>query len=240
MTPLGKSKHVAARMGRWSASHWKTATFGWIAFVVAAFAIGAAISTKNIDEKKAGSGESGHVTAVLADEFKQSQVEDVLVQSSSAVVSSPAFRRAIADVTAMLQKQKAVYDIESPLVTRNDGQISRDRHSALVSFKNSTGPTWRRPTRKSLRSKRLSPASRSRIPSSSSASSAARAPIARSTRRSARGSELPRRPEVLGFHRFLRCGDAQSDDREQEHRDHPGADQRGADVLEIAWRPCRW
>jgi RND superfamily putative drug exporter len=135
MTPLGKSKHVAARMGRWSASHWKTATFGWIAFVVAAFAIGTLIGTKNIDEDKAGSGESGHVTAVLADEFKQSQVEDVLVQSTSSTVSSPAFRGAIADVTAMLQKQKAVYDIESPLVAGNEGQISRDRRSALVEFK---------------------------------------------------------------------------------------------------------
>jgi len=135
MTPLGKSKHVAARMGRWSASHWKTATFGWIAFVVGAFVIGHAIGTKHLDPNKAGSGESGHVQAVLADEFKQSQVEDVLIQSSSATVSSPVFRQAIQDVTAMLQTQKNVYGIQSPLVAGNAGQISRDRRSALVEFK---------------------------------------------------------------------------------------------------------
>ena len=70
MTPLGKSRHLAARMGRWSASHWKTATFGWLAFVVAAFAIGSVIGTKNLDPNKAGSGESGHVQSVLADEFE--------------------------------------------------------------------------------------------------------------------------------------------------------------------------
>ena len=40
MSPLKHSNNIAARMGRWSASHWKTAVFGWLAFVVAAFAIG--------------------------------------------------------------------------------------------------------------------------------------------------------------------------------------------------------
>ncbi len=30
-----KPNNLAARMGRWSADHWKTATFGWLAFVVA-------------------------------------------------------------------------------------------------------------------------------------------------------------------------------------------------------------
>ena len=35
MSPLKQSKNIAARMGRWSASHWKTAIFGWLAFVIA-------------------------------------------------------------------------------------------------------------------------------------------------------------------------------------------------------------
>ena len=34
MSPLKQSNNIAARMGRWSASHWKTATFGWLAFVI--------------------------------------------------------------------------------------------------------------------------------------------------------------------------------------------------------------
>jgi len=75
------------------------------------------------------------VQAVLADEFKQSQVEDVLIQSSSATVSTPAFHRTIEDVVSTLARQKNVYAIDSPLVAGNEGQISRDRHSALVSFK---------------------------------------------------------------------------------------------------------
>ena len=79
MTPLGTSKHLAARMGRWSASHWKTATFGWLAFVIGAFVIGNAIGTKNLDPNKTGSGESGHVQSVLADEFKQPANESILL-----------------------------------------------------------------------------------------------------------------------------------------------------------------
>ncbi len=33
--PLKYSSNLAARMGRWSASHRKTAIFGWLAFVIA-------------------------------------------------------------------------------------------------------------------------------------------------------------------------------------------------------------
>ena len=42
MSPLKQSTNIAARMGRWSARHRKTAIFGWLAFVVASFAIGGA------------------------------------------------------------------------------------------------------------------------------------------------------------------------------------------------------
>ena len=40
MSPLKQSRNLSARMGRWSASHWKTAVFGWLAFVVASVVIG--------------------------------------------------------------------------------------------------------------------------------------------------------------------------------------------------------
>ncbi len=73
----------AARMGRWSASHKKTAIFAWFAFVVAAFMIGNVVGTKQLDPKKSGSGESGHVDSVLADEFKQPQGDTVLIQSTT-------------------------------------------------------------------------------------------------------------------------------------------------------------
>ena len=36
MSPLKHSNHTAARIGRWSAKHWKTAVIGWLVFVIAA------------------------------------------------------------------------------------------------------------------------------------------------------------------------------------------------------------
>ena len=36
--PTERRPNLAARVGRWSAAHWKTATFGWLALVLLAFA----------------------------------------------------------------------------------------------------------------------------------------------------------------------------------------------------------
>jgi putative drug exporter of the RND superfamily len=41
---------LAARVGRWSASHWKTAAFGWIAFVIVALVLGSAVGTKQLTD----------------------------------------------------------------------------------------------------------------------------------------------------------------------------------------------
>jgi RND superfamily putative drug exporter len=122
-------------MGRWSASHWKTATFGWLAFVIGAFVIGNAIGTKNLDPNKTGSGESGHVQSVLADEFKQPANESILIRSTTATAGSPQFRQVVATVIETLQAQDPVRHIESPYTSGNAGQISADRHAALVQFK---------------------------------------------------------------------------------------------------------
>jgi uncharacterized membrane protein YdfJ with MMPL/SSD domain len=135
MTPLAKSNNIAARMGRWSASHWKTATLGWLAFVVAALAIGNQIGTKQIDPNKSGNGESGHVQAVLADEWKQSPQENVLVQSRHGSNRDASFRAAVNDVVNRLVNMKQVHDVQSPYVPGNEGQISKDGRSALVEFK---------------------------------------------------------------------------------------------------------
>ena len=83
-------RNLAARMGRWSAGHWKTATFGWLALVVVAFGIGGAVGTKNIDPNTAGPGESGRMDAILDAGFKQPAGESVLIQSTTHEASDPA------------------------------------------------------------------------------------------------------------------------------------------------------
>src|SRR5215218_7808689 len=122
MSPLARSRNIAARMGRWSASHKKTAIFGWLAFVAAAFMIGNVLGTKQLDPDKAGSGESGHVNAVLSDEFKQPIGDTVLIQSTSKTAGDPAFRAAIDNVSYTLANLKSVKRVESPLERGNEGQ----------------------------------------------------------------------------------------------------------------------
>jgi RND superfamily putative drug exporter len=133
-TSAGLSRNVAARMGRWSAGHWKTATFGWLAFVVVAFGLGGMFGTKMIDPNTSGPGESGRVDRILDVGFEQPAAESVLIQSRSLRASDRAFRAAVEDVVAGLSKLEAVDNVRSPLDPANAGQIARDRHAALVEF----------------------------------------------------------------------------------------------------------
>jgi uncharacterized membrane protein YdfJ with MMPL/SSD domain len=132
VTEPGRSKNVAARMGRWSATHKKAAIFGWFAFIAAAFLIGHAVGTKPLDAAKSGSGEAGHVDTTLADNFKQPLGDAVLFQSATKTVDDPAFRAAISDVTHSVAALKQVKKVHSPLESTIKGQISKDRHSALL------------------------------------------------------------------------------------------------------------
>ena len=128
------NRNLAARMGRWSASHWKTATFGWLAFVLVAFGLGGMVGTRNIDNA-AGPGESGRMDRILEAGFKQPAAEHVVIQSRSARAGTPAFDAAVADVVAGISKIADVRDVRSPLTPGNADHISKDGRSALVEFK---------------------------------------------------------------------------------------------------------
>jgi len=133
-THTTQSRNLAARMGRWSAAHWKTATFGWLAFVLVAFGLGGMVGTRNIDNT-AGPGESGRMDRILDEGFKQPATERVLIQSRSTHAGTPALDAAVADVVARVSKIAAVRDVRSPLAPGNAGQISKDGLSALVEFR---------------------------------------------------------------------------------------------------------
>ena len=128
------SRNLAARMGRWSASHWKTATFGWLAFVLIAFGLGGMVGTRNIESTN-GPGESGRMNRILDDAFKQPAVERVLIQHGELEVSDPGFRTTIEDLVARVSALGAVEGVRSPLASDNAGQISKDGRSALVEFR---------------------------------------------------------------------------------------------------------
>src|SRR5690242_2104878 len=122
-----KPRNLALRMGRWSASHWKTATFGWLALLVVAFGIGGQIGVKNIDPNTSGPGESGRMDRILNDGFKLPADESVLIQSSSARSGDPAFDAAVGDVIARVSKNAVVQNVRR-------GAVAKGGHAALVEF----------------------------------------------------------------------------------------------------------
>ena len=84
----GRRPNIAARMGRWSAQHRKTAIWGWIAFVVVAFMAGSAVGTKTLDNAHLGVGESGRANRTIDAAYPKSADEMVLVQSATQNVDS--------------------------------------------------------------------------------------------------------------------------------------------------------
>jgi len=122
-----QNRNLAARMGRWSASHWKTATFGWLALVVVAFGIGGQVGTKQIDPNAKGPGESGRMDKILDAGFKQPAGESVLIQNRSLQAGTPAFAAAVDDVVARLSKVAVVRNVQAP-------KIAGDRHAVLIDF----------------------------------------------------------------------------------------------------------
>jgi len=122
-----RNRNLAARMGGWSAAHWKTATFGWLALVVVAFAVGGQVGTKQIDPNAKGPGESGRMDKILDAGFKQPAGESVLIQNRSLQTGTPAFAAAVDDVVARLSKVAVVRNVQAP-------KIAGDRHAVLIDF----------------------------------------------------------------------------------------------------------
>jgi uncharacterized membrane protein YdfJ with MMPL/SSD domain len=125
--------NIAARAGRWSAAHWKTATFGWIAFVVLAVVLGGAVGTKTLGEGDSP-GESGRMEKILEEGFERPADESVLVQSDSVTVQDPSFADAVDDVVAAVSAVPAAQAVRDPLEPANADLVSADGQAALVTF----------------------------------------------------------------------------------------------------------
>src|SRR5256714_6516769 len=134
MSRARQNSNLAARVGRWSAAHWKTATFGWLALVLLGSASGGRCGTRKADPNRAGPGESGGMDRVLDAGFKVPASESVLIQSRSLRVGALAFDAAVKDVVTRLEKVAAVQNVRSPLDPANAGRIAKGGQAALVEF----------------------------------------------------------------------------------------------------------
>ncbi|MGH2972176.1 MAG: MMPL family transporter, partial [Gaiellaceae bacterium] len=116
--------NIAARAGRWSAAHWKTATLGWLVLVVAAIALGSIVGTKQLSDAENSNGESARAERILASAgFDNSAGEAVLIQSKGHTWPDSV----AADVFAMLRARTDVKKVKLPV-------RSHDGRSLLVSF----------------------------------------------------------------------------------------------------------
>ena len=135
LSALKPSYNLAARMGRWSASHRKTAIFGWLAFVIASIAIGMAVGQKTLDQQNNNVGESHRADQILAQAgFKQSNrlTEIVVIHSKASTIHDTAFRAVVGDVVLTVAPSSAIHNLRSPLA--HSDQVSRDGRTALVEW----------------------------------------------------------------------------------------------------------
>ncbi len=133
-SPMQTSSNFTARVGRWSVRHRKTAIFGWLAFVLVSLFIGMNVfPQKEIDQQSTMPGESGQAAKAMDGAFPDLASEQVLIQSKQLEANAPEFKAAVADVTTRLNDTKGVDNVVGPYEAQG-GQVSKDGHSALVSF----------------------------------------------------------------------------------------------------------
>jgi uncharacterized membrane protein YdfJ with MMPL/SSD domain len=128
-------RNVAARAGRWSASHRKTAIFGWLAFVIASIVIGTMVGQKTIDQNNNNVGQAHRADQILKQAgFAESDplTEIVVIQSKTSTVSSPVFRAVVGDVVRTVAPFHTIHNLRSPSAYRD--QVSRDGRTALVEW----------------------------------------------------------------------------------------------------------
>jgi uncharacterized membrane protein YdfJ with MMPL/SSD domain len=147
-TTKSQTNHnLAARVGRWSVQHRRKAILGWLAFVFISLVVGFnLVPQKNLENGEGMPGESGKASEVLKGAYPDESGEQVLVQSKQLRASDSQFKAAVADVTQRLEGTKGVSEVVSPYES-GSGQISKDGHSALVTF---TLPGDQKTTEKSV------------------------------------------------------------------------------------------
>src|SRR6266540_2931957 len=125
------SLNLAARAGRWSAAHWKTAVAVWVAFVAVAIGVGTSVGTHKLSMSEQSTGETARAEQILASAgFKTPASEAVLVRSHNRTVADPTFRATVQGVLAKLRTMPQVRNLR----TGAAGEVSKDRRAQLIEF----------------------------------------------------------------------------------------------------------
>ena len=124
---MQQSRNIAARAGRWSAQHRKTAILGWISFVVLAFMAGRQARHRDAHQDRVG---RRRVRPRREDRQRtptpRSIDEMVLIQSKNLKTDDPEFRAVVADVTQRLEDDEG----RRP---RSHGPYGKDEQRGAIS-----------------------------------------------------------------------------------------------------------
>jgi len=132
---MNPSHNIAARAGRWSATHRKTAIWGWLTFVVLAVFIGGSVGTRTQTDAESGVGESGRAEVATSENFPENATEQVLIKAPAGESNRGAAFRTATDVLAReLKSIPYVSHVENPFAPGNQAQLSKDGRSGLLSF----------------------------------------------------------------------------------------------------------
>jgi putative drug exporter of the RND superfamily len=131
--------NLTERVAGWSARHRKTAVFGWLLLVAAIFMAGQALGSKNLPSYSAGqAGQAERVLHQVAPAQDDAYDETVLIQATkpgATFATDPAMRQAASQVAASLAAlPKDATSIRTPLSAGGQSLVSKDGHSALVTF----------------------------------------------------------------------------------------------------------
>jgi uncharacterized membrane protein YdfJ with MMPL/SSD domain len=132
---MSRTGNLTSRAARWSARHRRAVVLGWLAFVVIAFAAGAATGMVTLKQVESENGQARLADEIQARQFPRARAgEQVLIENPRGPLAGTDYRGAVVELVARLLRTPSVTTIQSPLSPGHGGQLSRDGRAALVSF----------------------------------------------------------------------------------------------------------
>ena len=132
---MNEKRNLAARAGRWSTQHRKKAIVGWLAFVVLAVFVGGSFGTKHAEATISPASGSRAVSTRHGQGISR---RGLRVGSRSEQErnpqNDPAFRAAVDGRDAPRGRREGRAGHREPVREGNEGQLSPDGRSALVTF----------------------------------------------------------------------------------------------------------
>ena len=134
MRTIDTPKGLAARLGGWSARHKKSVLAGWFVFVALAMLVSMFVPANTLTKADQFTGESGRAEKTLESSFPTPASEMVLIHSGSLTTDDAAFARGISQTAAGFAALPVVDHLRAPGHGDGTGLVSKDRHSALITF----------------------------------------------------------------------------------------------------------